>query len=140
MSRLARDPQVEALVAAYRADLEAAGQLAENEVTSPARSFLLRVGADGWADLPLDQQLAVRGHDRRLVAWPIVTGRMRPTAEYLIASKLRIGKVARWVHREFHERFMRVAAGLGFDPKSAELQWWAVVKVARRSRARRRSG
>ena len=36
MSRLKRDSQVEALVAAYRADLEAAGQYAENEVTSPA--------------------------------------------------------------------------------------------------------
>ena len=43
MSRLARDPQVEAVVAAYRVALEAAGQFAENEVTSPARSFLLRV-------------------------------------------------------------------------------------------------
>ena len=130
MSRLARDPRVEALVAAYRADLEADGQYAHKEVTSPARSFLLRVGVDGWASLPLEQQLAVRGHDRRLVAWLIVTGRVRPTAEYLIASKLRVGKVAMWVHRECHERFMTVAAELGFDPKSAELQWWAVAKVA----------
>jgi hypothetical protein len=130
VSRLRRDPQVEAVVAAYRADLEAAGQFAENEATSPARAFLLRVGANAWADLPLEQQLAVRGHDRRLLAWLIVTGRVRPTAEYLIASKLRVGKVAMWVHREFHERFMRVAAGLGFDRKSAELQWWAVAKVA----------
>jgi site-specific recombinase XerD len=130
VSRLARDPQVEALVAAYRADLEAAGQYAHKEVTSPARSFLLRVGVDGWAGLPLDQQLAVRGHDRRLVAWLIVTARVQPTAEYLIASKIRVGRVAAWVHREFHERFMSVASDLRFDPKSAELQWWAVAKVA----------
>jgi hypothetical protein len=60
VSRLARDPEVEALVAAYRTDLEAAGQFAENEVTSPARSFLLRVGVDGWAALLLEQQLAFR--------------------------------------------------------------------------------
>lgn len=130
MSRLARDPQVEALVAAYRADLQAVGQFAENEVTSPARAFLLRVGVNDWASLSLEQQLAARGHDRRLVAWLIVTGRVRPTAEYLIASKLRVGKVAAWVHREFHGRFLQVAAELGFDPKSAELQWWAVAKVA----------
>ncbi|HYZ70747.1 MAG TPA: site-specific integrase [Thermoleophilaceae bacterium] len=130
MNRLARDPQVEAVVAAYRADLEAAGQYARKEVTSPARAFLLRVGVDGWAGLSLEQQLTVRGHDRRLVAWLIVTGRVRPTAEYLIASKLRVGKVAAWVHREFHGRFREVAAELGFDPKSAELQWWAVAKVA----------
>jgi integrase len=130
VSRLQRDPQVEALVAAYRADLEAAGQFAENEVISPARAFLLRVGVAGWPGLSLEQQLAVGGHDRRLVAWLIVTGRVRPTAEYLIASKLRVGKVAAWVHRSFHARFLEVGSELGFDPKSAELQWWAVAKVA----------
>jgi site-specific recombinase XerD len=130
VSRLARDPQVEALVAAYRADLEAVGQYSLKEVTSPARAFLLRIGVDGWAGLSLEQQLAVKGHDRRLVAWLIVTARVRPTAEYLIASKLRVGKVAMWVHGEFHMRFMKVAGELGFDPKSSELQWWAVAKVA----------
>lgn len=130
MSRLKRDSQVEALVAAYRADLEAAGQYAENEVTSPARSFLLRVGVEGWARLSLAEQLATSGHDRRLVAWLIVTGRLRTTPEYLVASKLRVGKVAARVHREFHGRFLQTAAELGFDRKSAELQWWAVAKVA----------
>ena len=34
---------------------------AENEVTSPARSFLLRVGPDGFSAMTLDQQLAVSG-------------------------------------------------------------------------------
>jgi integrase len=130
VSRLKRDSQVEALVAAYRADLEAAGQYAENEVTSPARSFLLRVGVEGWARLSLAEQLATSGHDRRLVAWLIVTGRLQPTPEYLVASKLRVGKVAARVHREFHERFLQTAAELGFDRKSAELQWWAVANVA----------
>jgi integrase len=130
VSRLERDPRVEVLVAAYRADLEAAGMFAENEVTSPARSFLLRVGVDGFSAMTLDQQLAVWGHDRRLVAWLIVTGRVRPTADYLVASKLRVGKVAAGVYRGFHERFLQIAGELGFDPKSAELQWWAVAKVA----------
>ena len=130
MNRLARDPRVEALVAAYRADLEGAGMFAENEVTSPARSFLLRLGPDGWAAMTLERQLAVRGHDRRLVAWLIVTGRVRPTADYLVASKLRVGKVAAGIYREFHRRFHQVAVELGFEPKSAELQWWAVAKVA----------
>ena len=98
VSRLHRDPEVEVLVAAYRADLQAAGMFAENEVTSPARSFLLRVGPDGFTAMTLDQQLAVWGHDRRLVAWLIVTGRVRPTADYLVASKLRVGKVAAGIY------------------------------------------
>jgi integrase len=130
VSRLKRDPQVEALVAAYRADLEDAGQYAKKEVTSPARSFLLRVGVEGWARLSPDEQLATSGHDRRLVAWLIVTGRLRPTPEYLVASKLRVGQVAACVYREFHGRFLATAGELGFDRKSAQLQWWAVARVA----------
>jgi integrase len=59
-----------------------------------------------------------------------VTGRLRASVEYLVASRLRAGRVAAWVHRGFHERFMRTAAELGFAPKSAELQWWAVAIVA----------
>jgi integrase len=130
VSRLRRDPEVEALVGAYRADLVATGQFAENEVTSPARSFLLRVGVDGWSRLSLDQQCSISQHDSRLVTWLIVTGRLRASVEYLVASRLRVGRVAAWVHHEFCERFLRTAAQLGFAPKSAELQWWAVAKVA----------
>jgi integrase/recombinase XerD len=130
VSRLERNPDVETLVCAYRADLEAAGMFAENEVTSPARSFLLRVGVEGFSAMTLDQQLALWGHDRRLVAWLIVTGRVRPTADYLVASKLRVGKVAAGVYREFHQQFLRIAGELGFELKAAELQWWAVAKVA----------
>jgi len=130
VSRLERDPQIEELVAAYCADLEDAGMFAENEVTSPARSFLLRVGLQGWASMTLEQQLAIPGQDRRLVTWLIVTGRLRPTPEYLVASKLRVGQVAARVHSEFHQRFLAVAADLGFDQKSAALQWWAVARVA----------
>jgi hypothetical protein len=120
VSRLKRDPRVEAIVAAYRADLEAAGQFAKNEVTSPARAFLTRVGIEGWSRMSLDEQLATAGHDRRLVTWLIVTGRLRPTPEYLVASKLRVGQVAARVYREFHGRFLQTAAELGFDEKSAE--------------------
>jgi hypothetical protein len=130
VSRLKRDPEVEALVAAYRAGLEDAGQYSEKEVTSPARSFLLRVGVEGWAGLSLAEQLATSGHDRRLVTWLIVTGRLRPSPEYLVASGVRVGQVAAWVYREFHERFVATAAELGFDQKSAQLQWSAVAKVA----------
>ncbi|MFZ0379962.1 MAG: site-specific integrase [Solirubrobacteraceae bacterium] len=130
MSRLERDPQVEALVAAYRDGLQDAGMFAENEVTSPARSFLLRVGCEGWSSMSLEQQLAIPGQDRRLVTWLIVTGRLRPTPEYLVASKLRVGQLSARVHREFSGRFMATASELGFDDKPAQLQWWATALVA----------
>ena len=46
--------------AGRRVSLRSAGrrQFAENEVTSPARSFLLRVGREGWSAMSLEQQLA----------------------------------------------------------------------------------
>ena len=122
MSRLERDPQVEALVAAYRDGLQDAGMFAENEVTSPARSFLLRVGCEGWSSMSLEQQLAIPGQDRRLVTWLIVTGRLRPTPEYLVASKLRVGQLSARVHREFHGRFMATASErVGFDDRVISL-------------------
>ena len=85
MARLARDPAVEALIDAYRADLIAAGHFAENEVTSPARAFLLRIGGPaGWSRLPLEQQCAVTGaRESALVTWMITAGHVRANPEFL---------------------------------------------------------
>jgi hypothetical protein len=66
VTRSPRRPEVEELVAAYRADLLAAGMFAEHPVTSPARSFLCRVGVDGWSALSLAEQCATRS---RTAAW-----------------------------------------------------------------------
>jgi integrase len=132
MGRLARDPKVEALIAAYRADLIAAGHFAENEVTSPARAFLLRVGgAGGWSRLSVEEQWRVsQPRESAVVMWMIAAGHVRPTPEFLVRGYQPLGKVAAWVHGGFHERFMQVAASIGFTAKVAELQWWAVSKVA----------
>jgi hypothetical protein len=53
----ARRPGVEDLVDAYRADLVAAGMFAGHPVTSVARMFFTRVGAEGWARLPSQRRL-----------------------------------------------------------------------------------
>ena len=60
----------------------------------------------------------------------IAAGHVRARPEFLVRGYRALGKVAAWVHRDFHERFMRTAAELGFTSKVAELQWWAVAKVA----------
>ena len=132
MARLPRDPRVEALIDDYRAQLQAAGRFAENEGTSPARAFLLRVGgAAGWSRLSVEEQWRVsEARESAVVMWMIAAGHVRPRPEFLVRGYQPIGKVSAWVHREFHERFMATAAGLGFSPKVAELQWWAVAKVA----------
>ena len=88
----ARRPCVEDLVDAYRADLVAAGMFAGHPVTSVARMFFTRVGAAGWAQMPLADQCALPLKDRRVVGWLIVTGRLRPSPDYLVACPPYRGK------------------------------------------------
>jgi integrase len=130
MSPSPRRPDVENLVAAHRADLCAAGMFAAHPVTSPARSFLTRVGIDGWENLSLAEQLALVPKHRQVAGWLMVTGRLRPSPDYLVCGRPYLGEVAARHHRAFHERFRATAASLGFAPRVARLQWSAAVKVA----------
>ena len=127
---LAHRPDVEELVEAYRADLVAAGMFAGHPVTSVARTFFTRVGVAGWSALPLASQCALPLKDRRVVGWLIVTGRLRPSPDYLVACRPYLGEVAAHHHRRFHERFVATSTELGFDPVVTRLQWSALAKVA----------
>ena len=129
MSGAARDSEVERLVAAYRADLVGAGMFAEHPVTSPARSFLARVGVEGWSRLSLAEQCATSLKDRRVVGWLMVTGRLNPSPDYLVLGRPYLGEVAARHRRDFHAHFAATAGGLGFDARSIRLQWSATVKV-----------
>ena len=132
MARLLdRDPEVERLIAGFRADLLATGQFAESEVISPARAFLLRIGgAAGFERMTFAQRCQISTRDTRVVLWLITSGHVRATPEYLARSNVHIGQIAAWVHRKFHQRFVATAAELGFDRVATNLQWWAVAKVA----------
>lgn len=125
-----RRPEVEELVAAYRADLLAAGMFAEHPVTSPARTFLSRVGVAGWSALSLEQQCATGLRERRVVGWLMVTGRCRPSPDYLVLGRPYLGEIAARHHRGFYERFRAISADLGFVARLTRLQWSATVKVA----------
>jgi integrase len=121
---------IEELVEAYRADLVAAGMFAGHPVTSVARTFFTRVGVAGWSALPLAAQCALPLKDRRVVGWLMVTGRLRPSPDYLVACRPYLGEVAAHHHRRFHDRFVATSTELGFDPVVTRLQWSALAKVA----------
>lgn len=129
LSAAAQSPEVEDLVGAYQADLAAAGMFAGHPTTSYARSFLSRVGVEGWAALPLDAQCATALKDRRVLGWLMVTGRLRPSPDYLVVGRPYLGEMAARHHRSFHERFAATSAELGFDPTVTRLQWSALTKV-----------
>ena len=132
MTRSPRRPDegVEDLVAAYRADLVAAGMFAAHPVTSPARSFLTRVGVNGWDKLSTTEQCATPLKDRRVAGWLMVTGRLRPSPDYLVLGKPYLGEIAARHHQVFHQRFTTTSAQLGFAPRVSRLQWSALVKVS----------
>ena len=102
---------------------------AGHPATSVARMFLTRLGADGWTRLPLAAQCALPLKDRRVVGWLMVTGRLAPSPDYLVACRPYLGEVAAHHHRTFHERFSATSAELGFDRIVTRLQWSALVKV-----------
>ncbi|MHB1891551.1 MAG: tyrosine-type recombinase/integrase [Acidimicrobiales bacterium] len=122
--------EVEELVAAYRADLVEAGMFSDHPVTSPARTFLARVGAKGWEELSLEAQCALPLKERRVIGWLIVTGRVQPSPDYLVACRPYLGEIAARHQATFHERFRAASSELGFDPTVSRLQWSALVKVA----------
>lgn len=130
MTRAASRADVEEVVAAYRADLVAAGMFAGHPVTSVARTFLTRIGVHGWVEMPLADQCALPLKERRVVGWLIVTGRVRPAPDYLVACRPYLGEVAARHHHAFYESFCATSAELGFDPIVTRLQWSALAKVA----------
>jgi len=123
-------PEIEVLVVAYRDDLLAAGMFAEHPVTSVARTFFTRVGVEGWSRLSLAEQCALPLKDRRVVGWLLVTGRVRPSPDYLVACRPYLGEVAAHHHSAFHARFTATSADLGFERIVTRLQWSALAKVA----------
>lgn len=123
-------PEVEELVEAFRADLVAAGMSTRHPILSYARSFLTRIGVAGWAALTLEQQCAIPLKDRRIAGWLMVTGRLRPSADYLVLGRPYVGEIAARHHRDFHTRYTTISTELGFTTMVTRLQWSALVKIA----------
>jgi integrase len=55
---------------------------------------------------------------------------MKPSAAYMVIRRPWVGAIGRYVHAEFHALFRSVAAEVGFDRRSTDLQWAALMKVA----------
>jgi hypothetical protein len=110
------------LVAAYQSDLWDIGQLPDQKVLWGARWFLVHVGQpQAFAELPLDQQLAVNSAVHRFIAWLIASRRLRPSADYLVARRPRLGISLSRHWPVFHALFMNTAATLAFPVKAAQV-------------------
>jgi site-specific recombinase XerD len=126
----ARTPELDAAVDAYTTSLAAAGLSAGYPNDSVARSFFVNISISAWEEMPLADQLAVPAKYRRVMGWLLASQRMRPTAAYLAVARPWVGAIGRYVHADFYARFTAVAAEVGFDKRSTDLQWAALMKVA----------
>jgi integrase len=126
----ARNLELDAAVVAYTSSLTAAGMSAGYPNDSVARSFFVNIGTTAWEAMPLSDQLAVPAKYRRVVSWLLASQRMRSTAAYMATARPWVGNIGRYVHADFYKRFGAVAVELGFDERSSDLQWAALMKVA----------
>src|SRR5512134_3810560 len=118
------------LVAAYEEDLWDIGQRPDDKVLWGARWFCANVGEpQAFAELPLAEQLAVNPAVHRFVSWLIATRRLRPSPDYLVAHRPRLGLVLSRHWPAFHAGFMATATTLGFSTASAQAQWAALGQI-----------
>jgi integrase len=118
------------LVAAYENDLWDISQRPDHKVLWGARWFCGHVGEpQAFADLPLPEQLAVNNAVHWFVAWLIATRRLRPSADYLVARRPRLGISLSRHWPVFHALFMNTAATLGFPINTCQAQWAALGQI-----------
>lgn len=130
MTAFALSPQHDALVAAYEGDLRIAGIYVDSAVLWGGRAFCVRFGdADGWNAAPLREQLACNVKIHRFVAWLAATRRLRPTAEYLVARRNKLGEIVARHHPAFFGSFEATALEIGFGAASVRRQWLALVQA-----------
>ena len=92
MSAYRLAPAVTDLVTAYENDLWDIGQRPDHKVLWGARWFCAHVGDPAaFAELPVVEQLAVNPAVHRFVSWLIATRRLRPSADYLVVRRPRLG-------------------------------------------------
>lgn len=106
---------VAAVLGDYAAHLATVSAQVNPAELRTARQLCARFGGPpGFAAAPLAEQLAVPRTTRRFLDWLIGTGRLRPTADYLVARRFQLGQLLARVHPAFHQRFLAAASELGF--------------------------
>ncbi len=118
------------LVAAYEADLWDIGQQPDHKVLWGARYFCARIGPpQAFTDLPLAEQLSMNPVVHRFVAWLVATRRLRPSPDYLVARRPRLGISLARHWPVFHATFTTTAAALGFSLLVIRAQWAALGQI-----------
>ncbi|WP_218792429.1 hypothetical protein [Streptomyces sp. Amel2xC10] len=112
------------LVEFYLAHRAAQGMNTDHKVRWGARALLAAVpDVSGFSRLPLERQFAFNHETHRFIRWLLVTGRLQPGADYLVARRPRLGIVLARTEPELHLGFMETARALGFRETVAMSQF-----------------
>ncbi len=95
------------------------------------RAFEQRFGnLAGWQHADLAEQLDAQPACGRLVAWLIVTGRVMPSADYLLACRGHLGPLGDLVHPQLAAEFTLTGEELGYPSMIVRRQWSALLQIA----------
>lgn len=95
-----------------------------------ARAFFTRFHVtDRWEQTSLAEQLDAQADCGRFVAWLIVTGRLRPSADYLLASRGHLASFGDEAHPQLSAQFALTAQQLDFTPVIARRQWSTLLHI-----------
>jgi site-specific recombinase XerD len=85
---------------------------------------------NGWERACLAEQLAATKVCGSFVAWLITTGRMKPTVDYLVSGRVRLGTFGDLVYPELSISFVFASDQLGYQPLIVRRQWAALIQIS----------
>ena len=123
-------PEYRALEDAYATDLERLGFQVNSTWRWGARAFCVRFGdGAGWHALSLMDQLALNRKLQRFITWLMLTRRLRPSADYLVARRHELGPLLARMDPLSHATFAATALEIGFSSHAIQYQWAALAHV-----------
>ena len=123
-------PEYRALEDAYATDLERLGFQVNSTWRWGARAFCVRFGdGAGWHALSLVEQLALNRKLQRFITWMMLTHRLRPSADYLVARRHELGPLLARMDPLNHATFTATALEIGFSSHAIQYQWAALAHV-----------
>jgi site-specific recombinase XerD len=123
-------PEYRELEDAYAADLQRLGFQVNSTWRWGARAFCVRFGdGAGWHALSLVEQLALNRKLQRFITWLMLTRRLRPSADYLVARRHELGPLLARMDPLSHATFTATALEIGFSSHAAQYQWAALAHV-----------
>lgn len=124
------EPEVEALLSSYADHLTRYRFSPEAGYLYAARALWRRFGGvEGFENAGLQGQLSITKDACTFVDWLIVTRRLVPSADYLVARRINAGQLLGRAYPECRQRLREIALGLGFRPELARRQWVVLSQI-----------